>query len=253
MDAAKVCDTLHEITRVEGELAATRRAPPSHDEQIARARAALDHAGEMFRAQPFRVATSGPASIQAAIAGAMMGLAPASAIEAVEKAIKSSPQGLDGNSRAARIAACEAKIGTLIRSFSFDDLRQMRRQKDEAFVYMRGLAARRDELRAVIERRTRAIHDYCENREELRDVPSRDAYEVRPPRLNRTARDTAALASDQWLRAAERELAAEWQTINETLERYGIAADDWRRLCLVVEQLEKMLPGLPAPLEEGVR
>ena len=41
--------------------------------------------------------------------------------------------------------------------------------------------------------------------------------------------------------------------MNETLTRYGGAADDWRRLCLGVEQLEKLLPGLPAPLEEGVR
>jgi hypothetical protein len=57
--------------------------------------------------------------------GAMQALAPASALEAVEKAIKAGPA-LDSETRAARIAACEAKIGALILSLShepFDDCR----------------------------------------------------------------------------------------------------------------------------------
>ena len=106
-------------------------------------------------------------------------------------------------------------------------------------------------MRRGIDRRTQAIHDYREDREELRRPPSHAAYVGQRPQLGRAARDIAGEAADQWLREAERELDADWRTMNETLTRYGGAADDWRRLCLGVEQLEKLLPGLPAPLEEG--
>jgi hypothetical protein len=46
MGAAKVYDALSEITRLEGELAATRRAPSSHDERLAVAKAQFARAGE---------------------------------------------------------------------------------------------------------------------------------------------------------------------------------------------------------------
>jgi hypothetical protein len=254
MDAAKVYDTLTEISRVQAELETTRRAPPSHDERLAVAKAQLDRAGEQFRRQPFRIPSTSPAAVASAVMGAMQALAPASAIEAVEKAIKASPAGLDSATRAARIAACEAKINSLIRSLGPDDLRQMRREKDEGHTHLRALRSRIDELQQRIDRRQLAMQDYREDREKLRRPPRRINYDDgRPPQLMREERDIAGQGADAWLREAERELAADIRTLDEVRERYQVTADDWRRCCLNVEQLEKLTPVLPASPVEGIR
>jgi len=244
-DAAKISDTLQEITRVQGELAAARRAPPSHEEQSALARAQLERAGDQFQRQPFRV-THGPAAYATALLGAMMHLVPMAAVEAVEKAIKAGPPGLDRETRAARISACESKIAELIDTLSQDDLRQMRREKDERFTVMRSQAARREELQQQVDRRALAIETYRQEREVLRRRSRRVAYMGDQPQLTRDERDVAGEAADQWLREAERDLAADIRTLDQVQQRHRSAAGDWRRCCLWVEQLEKLLPVLPA-------
>jgi hypothetical protein len=266
MDAAKVYATLTEISRVQAELQAAHRAPPSHDERLAVAKAQLDHAGEQFRRQPFRIPS--PAAVASALMGAMMALAPASAIEAVEKAIKATPPGLDTATKVARIAACEAKISSLARSLTPDDLRKLRREKDEGHTHLRALRSRMDELQQVIDRRQLAIAEYRDDRAELRRprrrasdelmgmgmgaLPDLGRIERVPPDFSAPERDIAWRAADQWLREAEHELAADIATLDEVRERYRVTADDWRRCCLWVEQFEKLTPVLPAaPLQGG--
>ena len=151
MDAGRLLTTLDEISRLQAELAGARDALPSHDERLAAARGQLDRAAESFQQKPFRVANAGPAAITALVMGAMMALAPASAIELVEKHIRSGPPGLDRHTRNSRIAAAESKIAGLVRSLSYDDLRQMRRIRDEAFVLLKSLTYRRTELQQGVQ------------------------------------------------------------------------------------------------------
>jgi hypothetical protein len=252
MDMAKVTDALEEITRLQAEVEAARRAPPSQDERLAVAKVQLDHAGEQFRQQPFRISSSSPSAVASALMGAMQALAPASALEAVEKAIRAGPPGLDTATKVARIAAAEAKISTLVRSLSSDDLRQMTRERDQHHTHLRALRSGIDELQQACDRRTQAMADFAEGREELRQPPRRVSYDGQPPDLSRTERDIAGQAADAWLREAERELAADIRTLGEVRARYTFTAGDWRRCCLWVEQLERLLPVLPAP-QQGMR
>jgi hypothetical protein len=251
MEADLVWEKLNEITRIEGELAAARRAPPSHAEQLAAAKARLKAAGEQFKARPFRVGSASPAAFATALLGMAQEIAPASALELIERQIKSLPEGLDRKTRQARIAACEAKIAELVRSLSHDDLRQTRRKKDEAHAFMRSLTARRDEVRALIAARAAAIAEYAKGREELRRPPRRDAYFGNPQQLGRAERAVAGEAADGWLTEAQAELAADQRTMAEIERSYGTAAFDWRMFCQWVEQLEKLLPVLPAPANVG--
>ena len=65
--------------------------------------------------------------------------------------------------------------------------------------------------------------------------------------MHRDERAAAGRGADSWLRDELGEIASDQRTLAESETRRAIAAEDWRRYCAFVAQLEQLLPVLPAP------